>query len=60
MSEEDFTKDPRFQLILRDAISYRVLRRMVRDWRRLYDASCAKAESLDCSNHHALMEKPSE
>jgi hypothetical protein len=43
MSEEDFTKNPRFQLILRDAISYRVLR-MSKDWQR-YRRGLPKTES---------------
>jgi hypothetical protein len=46
MSEDDFTKSPRFQLILRDAIAYRVLRRMAKDWQLLKDAACAKTAEI--------------
>ena len=43
MSEEDFTKDYRFQLILQDAIAYRVLCRTEKYRQQSDDKLCVKS-----------------
>jgi hypothetical protein len=52
MSEDDFTKSPRFQTILRDAIAYRVLC-MSKDWQRYRHVrnGSAKIENNEPDGH---------